>query len=391
MAVNNMTVEQAYQLVSSLHEMATGEKTVTPTDLSSFISVAQSTLAAGYDNVLSAISQVVGRTLIAVRPYSRKFSGLEVTTEQWGGIIRKLSFLDEDPEENKVYALTDGQSIDMYEVNKPHVIELNYVGSDVWSKHFTIFRDQLNEAFHGPAELGSFMTGLMTHFSNLREQWREEMARACLCNFIAGKVSYNDSSTIHLLTEYNTVTGASPAYTTTTIRDPQVWPAFCKWMYGRVADLTDMMTERSELFQAPITGARIVRHTPLEMQRCYMMSEFLNSMRAEVLADTYHDSFLTYSDVEAVNYWQAIDSPDEIQVTPVVIDSSGQISTATAQTLTDVIGVIFDRDAVGYNIYEDNMFTSPFNVRGEFYNVYNNIKIRYQNDFSEKGIVLILD
>ena len=390
MAVNNMTVEQAYSLIGSLHEQATGQKTVTPTDLSSFISVAQSTLAAGYDNVMAAISQVVGLTLVAVRPYTRKFAGLEVSTEQWGGIIRKLNFLDENPEENKQFALTDGSSIDQQVVNKPKVKQFNYVGSDVWTKHFTIFREQLQEAFSSPTALGSFMTGVMTHFSNLREQYLEEMSRSCLCNFIAGK-NYLNNGVIHLLTEYNTAIGASPAYTATTIKDPSVYPAFVKWCYGRIANLTQMMTERSEMFQAPITGAHIVRHTPLEMQRVYMASEFLNEMTARVLADTYHDDFLIYSDVEAVNYWQAIDSPLSIQVTPVVIDGDGDVATGTAQSMSDVLGVIFDRDAVGYNIYWDEMMNSPYNARGSYYNIWNNIKIQYQNDFTEKGLVLILD
>ena len=76
MAVNNMSIEQAYALVAELHEQATGQKTVAPVDLTSFISVAQTTLAAGYEPVLNAISQVIGRTLVAVRPYARKFAGL---------------------------------------------------------------------------------------------------------------------------------------------------------------------------------------------------------------------------------------------------------------------------------------------------------------------------
>ena len=390
MAVNNMTTEQAYQLIASLHEQATGQKTVTPTDLSSYISVAQATLAAGTDNVLNALSQIVGLTLVAVRPYSRKFSGLQVTTEQWGGIVRKINFLDEAPEENKQFDLVDGASIDQQIINKPKVKQFNYVGSDVWTKHFTIFRDQLDVAFSSPEELGKFMTGIMTHFSNLREQYLEEMSRSLVCNFIAGKNYINDGvSVIHLLTEYNTETGL--ALTSTTVKQPANFPAFIKWMYARVANLTELMTERSEMFQRPLTNMHIVRHTPLEYQRVYLHSAFLNDMTARVLADTYHDNFLTYSDVEAVNYWQAIDAPYSISVTPVVIDGDGEVETGTAQVLTDVVGVVFDRDALGYNIYWDETSNSPYNSRGSYWNIWNNLRVRYQSDFTEKGIVLILD
>lgn len=392
MAVNNMTIEQANTLLASLHQQATGEASVTPTDLSSFISVAQATLAAGYDVVLGALTQMVSDTIVSVRPYNRKFAGLLYDTKEYGGIIRKIQFEDIDPEAASDYALTDGSSIDQYVVKKPVVIQTNYVGSNEWASHYSITRNQLKMAFTSPSALGEFFTGLMVHFSNEKEQWLEEMARATLCNFIAAKNVMNGSyDVIHLLTEYNTVTGASPAFTAQTIRQPANFPGFMKWVYGRVASLCDKMTERSELFQQVLTGHRIMRHTPLADQRVYMLDEFLRAMEAEVLADTYHDNFLRYADVESVGYWQAIENPDEVQVTPVYTDSTGAPATGAAQTMTDVIGVVFDRNAVGYNIYQDSMDATPYNARGDYYNLWYRVRIQYQNDVTEKGFVLVLD
>lgn len=390
MAVNNLTIEQSYSLIASLHQQATGEVTVTPTNLSDFISVAQHTLVAGYDAVLGAITQMVSDTIFSVRPYSRKFSGLLYDTKEYGGIIRKINFADTNPEASEVYALTDGQSVDMYEVQKPKVLQTNYVGSLEWASHYSITRDQIKMAFSSPEKLGEFFTELMTHFANLREQWLEEQARASVCNFIASKKAMNGSyDVIHLLTEYNTATGLT--LTGTTVRQPANFPAFMKWAYGRIASLTDKMTERSQLFQQTITGYRIMRHTPLEDQRVYMLDDFLRAMSAEVLADAYHDSFLTYSDVEAVGYWQAIDAPDEIKVTPVYVDNAGAVKVGTAQVMSDVIGVVFDRNAIGYNIYEDTLDVTPYNARGKYYNMWAHTRIQYQNDVTEKGFVLVVD
>ena len=392
MAVNNLTIEQANTLLASLHQQATGEAAITPTDLSSFISVAQNTLTAGYDVVLGALTQMVSDTIMSVRPYNRKFAGLLYDTKEFGGIIRKIQFEDIDPEAASDYTLTDGSSIDQYVVKKPVVLQTNYVGSVEWASHYSITRNQLKMAFTSPSALGEFFTGLMMHFSNQKEQWLEEKARAALCNFIAAKnVMGGTYDVIHLLTEYNTVTGASPAFTAQTIRQPDNFPGFMKWAYGRVASLCDKMTERSELFQQVITGHRIMRHTPLVDQRVYMLDEFLRAMEAEVLADTYHDSFLRYADVESVGYWQAIENPDEIQVTPVYTDTSCAPATGAAQTMTDVIGVVFDKDAVGYNIYQDSMDASPYNARGDYYNLWYRVRIQYQNDVTEKGFVLVLD
>ena len=392
MAVNNMSIENAYALIAELHEQATGQKVAAPVNSADFVSVAQATLAAGYEPVLNAISQVIGRTLVAVRPYTRKFAGLEYSAEKWGGITRKISFGDRDPVSSPVFELVDGSSVDQQVVRKPDVLETRYVGSDIFQGHITVFRDQLDLRFSSAAELARFMSGLMTNFSNQKEQWLEELARNTLANFIGAKnIVDSGAGIIHLLTEYNTVTGASPAFTATTIRQPANWGPFVRWAYGRISELSNKMTERSQLFQAPITGKKIFRHTPVEDQKIYILDELLGSMKAEVLSTTYNPGFLSLADVEAVGYWQDILEPDVVDVTPAYMDADGTVKTGAEQDIDKVIGVIFDRDAVGYNIYMDTIDASPFNRKGLYYNLFQNCRVMYTNDLTEKGLVLCLD
>lgn len=390
MAVNNMSIENAYALIAELHEQATGQKVAAPVNSADFVSVAQATLAAGYEPVLNAISQVIGRTLVAVRPYTRKFAGLEYSAEKWGGITRKISFGDRDPVSSPVFELVDGASVDQQEVRKPDVLETRYVGSDIFQGHITIFRDQLDLAFSSAAELARFMSGLMTNFSNQKEQWLEELARNTLANFIGAKKIVNSGAgMVHLLTEYNALTGLS--LTATTVRQPSNWPAFIRWVYARIDQISKKMTERSQLFQAPITGKKIFRHTPVEDQKVYILDEFLSSIKAEVLSTTYNDSYLQLADTEAVGYWQDILEPDVVDVTPAYMDADGTVKTGAEQDISAVIGVIFDRDAVGYNIYMDTIDASPFNAKGLYYNLFQNCRVMYTNDLTEKGVVLCLD
>lgn len=390
MAVNNMSIENAYALIAELHEQATGQKVAAPVNSADFVSVAQATLAAGYEPVLNAISQVIGRTLVAVRPYTRKFAGLEYSAEKWGGITRKISFGDRDPVSSPVFELVDGASVDQQEVRKPDVLETRYVGSDIFQGHITVFRDQLDLAFSSAAELARFMSGLMTNFSNQKEQWLEELARNTLANFIGAKAIVDSGAGIvHLLTEYNTLTGLS--LTATTVRQPANWPAFIRWVYARIDQISKKMTERSQLFQAPITGKKIFRHTPVEDQKVYVLDEFLSSIKAEVLSTTYNDSYLQLADTEAVGYWQDILEPDVVDVTPAYMDADGTVKTGAEQDIDKVIGVIFDRDAVGYNIYMDTIDASPFNAKGLYYNLFQNCRVMYTNDLTEKGVVLCLD
>lgn len=392
MAVNNMTKEQAYQLIAAIHAQATGTAVLTPTNLSDFISVAQSTLAAGYEQTLNAITQVLSRTIVAVRPYDEKFKGLEMTADQWGGIIRKLNFADTPAEADPSHATVNGAAVDQFVVKKPVILETRYVGSDVWMGSYTIYREQLKTAFENEGNFGAFMTGLMTHFLNERTQWFENLKRSLLANMIAAKYDIGGASVIHLLTEYNAATGITPALTATTVMQPANYGPFMKWAYARVSEVSRLMTERSQLFQQVITGYPIFRHTPMRDQRVYMAANFLEAMDARVLADTYHDNFLRYADVEGVSFWQSIDSPLSVSATPVYVDNTGAVKAAAANVaVSNVLGIIFDRDALGYNVYNEALETSPYNAKGQYYNIFSHADVQLQSDVTEKAAIFLLD
>lgn len=388
MGVNSMDFQQASTLLNNIRKQVTGETAIAPTNVQDFISVAQTTLRQGYDPVLQAISQVISQTIFSIRPYTRRFSGIQADAQRWGSITRKLSIADKDFDEDKRFELVDGQSIDMYKVNKPEILQTNFYGQNVFSKEYTIFRDQLDNAFKGPDEFGRFMSMVTTNQSDMIEQAHESMARMTIANFVGGKVSAN-LDVIHLLTEYNTVTGES--YTATTIMNPDNFPGFIKWMYARIATLTGLMTERSAKYQVQVTGKPVMRHTPYQRQKVYMLASILNEMNARVLADAYHDDFLRLADVEAVNYWQSINTPDQVKVTPVMMKADGTLEEATAQTINKLVGVIFDEDALGYTTVHNWSATTPFNVKGGYWNTNHVFTERYWNDFTEKGIVLLLD
>ena len=388
MGVNTMDFEQAATLLNNIRKQVTGETGIAPTNTSEFVSVAQTTLRTGYDPVLNAISQMIGRTIFSIRPYNRRFAGIKVDSQKWGSITRKLSIADKDFSDDQRFELVDGQSIDMYTVNKPAVLQTNFYGQNVFNKNYTIFKDQLDNAFTGADEFGRFMSMVTTNISDMIEQAHESMARMTIGNFIGGKYA-DDVDVVHLLTEYNTQTGES--LTATTVYAPANFPNFIKWMYARVATISQRMTERSTKYQVQVTGKTLNRHTPLDRQKVYLYAPLLNEMDARVLADAYHENFLRYSDVEAVNYWQSIDTPDQLKVTPAMMNADGTVTARDAQTIQKVVGVIFDEDALGYTTVHNWSATTPFNTKGGYWNVDHNFTERYWNDFTEKGVVLLLD
>ena len=63
MGVNDMQFNQLATVLNSIVGQATGQAQITPVDESQFISVAQVGLKTGYDPLITAVSQVLSRTI----------------------------------------------------------------------------------------------------------------------------------------------------------------------------------------------------------------------------------------------------------------------------------------------------------------------------------------
>ena len=391
--VNTMNFNQLATVLNAITAQATGKAAITPTNTAEFVSVAQTTLRTGYDPVMAAISQVLGRTIFSVRPYTRKFKSLYVTEQQFGNRTRKLQAVDKDFEEDDRIKLVDGQSIDQQRVNKPAVLETSFYGQNVYQKSLTIFRDQLDTAFSSADEFGRFVSMIMQNASDMIEQAHETTARATVANFIGAKNALQGSDTkthvIYLVDAYNAETGGS--FTRDQILSAENFGRFAKWLYGFLKTLSGMMTERSYMYHMDITDKEVARHTPIRDQRMYLFTPYVNRVGANVLADVYHDNLLKYAEHEEVNFWQAITAPAQVQVTPSYISADGTLATPEAQTIPYVLGVIFDREAMGITTVNRWSANAPFNARGGYTNMFWHFTDRYWNDLTENGTVLIMD
>ena len=125
-----------------------------------------------------------------------------------------------------------------------------------------------------------------------------------------------------------------------------------------------------------------------------MNSMFMHQASMMAIADTYHDNFLKLAgDVEYVNYWQIFDEPRKINVVkPQYLGDDGLIKTAAEDVVQDnIIGVICDRDAFGYSPILTRQRVTPPNAKGEYYNIFWKYNERHAIDFTEKGIVILMD
>lgn len=288
--------------------------------------------------------------------------------------------------------MTDAASVDMYKVIKPSILQTNFYGANKYQRHITIFKDQLDTAFASPDEFGRFITMVMQNATDVIEHGHETLARSVIANFIGGILADEDNGTrtIHLLSEYKELTGQT--LTAETVYQADNFGNFMKFVVARIKSLSAMFTERTQLYQTQLTDKPITRHTPYRNQKLYLFSPTQYLTETAVLTDLYNDQYMKLMDFERVNFWQNPNSPDALNVMPIYLKSDGTLTSPTeAVNKPHVFGVLFDDEALGYTVVNQWSATTPFNAAGGYSNVYYHFTDRYWNDFTEKGVVLLLD
>lgn len=388
--MNTLTIEQTSAVLNDVLAQVTGSKTIGTVTPENFVSVATTVLKQDYDVTLKAISQVLSRTIFSVRPYTRKFKGMEADSIRYGNHVRKLNLSDLPFEDDQRYTLEDDVSIDMYKVRKPKVLQVNMYGQEAFQTHYTVFRDQLDVAFSSMDEFGRFLAMVTQNVSDSIEQAHESLARATVANFINGKVKGDAPNVIKLVTVYNNVTGST--LTPDTVKQSQNFVPFVKWMYGYISSISSLLTERTVKYHINVTEHEIARHTPASMQSLYLYSPELYNIRTSVLSDVFNPDFLKLAYTEQVNFWQSIDTPMSINNKPEYLLPDGTTKVEEeAVTTSNVFGLMCDVEAMGYSVVNQWTATTPFNAAGGYSNIYFHFTDRYWNDFTENAVVFLLE
>lgn len=396
---NDLSFDQLSTVLTAITNQATGVNNIAPIDTASFVSVANTALKKGYDPLATAISQVLSRTIFSVRPYTRKFKGLNVSNQRYGNHVRKLLTIDKPFEADDRLKLVDGASIDQYKVNKPKVLQTNFYGASQYQKSVTIYKDQLDCAFSSPDEFASFISMVMQNASDMIEQAHEETARATINNLISGiyaaettqgtgntmAKSNGGKRAVNLLFLYNQTTGGS--LRVADVFKPANFEFFIKFAFSTINTLADLMTDRNTLFSSQLTSYEIIRHTPKNRMKFYLYADLVNKINSEVYSTVFNPDFLKLVDFEKVNFWQSSLNPSEINSKPVMLNKDGELGNPGAVTINNVFGVLFDEEAAGYTTVNEWSQPSPFNAKGGYYNQFWHFTDRYWNDFTENAIV----
>ena len=418
-----LTPQDRHALMNSLVEEATGQQaSIVATDTSSFVSAGELVLATGMENTLNALSLVLGRTFMAVRPYQAKLRLINaIDTGVYSSRLRKISFYAREAEasgdwntqlfpDNLMMGADNGQggntpptaTASMWVQNQPVPLEMNFAGQSVWEECTTVYEDQVKQAFRSEAEFAQFVAGIMTEKGNDIESQKEAFNRMTLLNFMGGVIDINQSGSVrHLLTEFNTRFNSSGTPWTAADVLSTYLKEFCAFFVAEFKKASDRMTYRTKDFHwsptKTINGVsyELLRHTPKAKQRAVLYQPLFTEAEALVLPEIFNPQYLSLDNYEGVQYWQNFDEPEKISITPAIPDvlgtNNGEQLQGSAVAEDYVIGMLFDEDAlmVDYQLEASN--TTPLEARKRYRNIWWTFSKNSINDFTENAVIFLLD
>lgn len=421
-----LTPLDAHAIMNALVAQATGQASITATDTSSFVAAGELVLATGIENTLNALSLVLGRTLMAVRPYGAKLGMINaLNTGAYSHRLRKISFYSRealpagdwntDLYNNLVTGYDNGSNgatgstpptnstESMWVQNKPVPLEVNFAGSSVWQDSTTVYEYQVKQAFRDEQSFNAFVAGILTEKGNDIESQKEAFNRMTLLNYIAGVYDLDTASSagrvVNLTKAFNDYYNIATPYTTSELLTTYL-KEFLEFFVSEYKKYSDLMTYRSASYHhAPAgpNGEVLLRHTPKDKQRFICYNPFWLKARAMVMPEIFAPQYLAEPQFEAVDFWQSFEDGPAIKVTPAIPDfdsTSGTFGTqiaGSAVSLDYVLGILYDEDAIMTDFQIESSATTPLEARKRYRNIWWSFAKNSINDFTENAIIFTME
>lgn len=370
-----MTTEQIYTVVNSAASQALGTGAIAAIDTASFVSLGNAVLSSSVNTeaFLNTLAQRIGRTIISYREYKNKLRNLVLNDFEYGAILQKIKIAMPAAEEDESYGLTDGQSVDHYKVSKPVVNQKLFVTRSPYQFKITIQREHLKEAFLSESAMGGFLAAVFGEVRNAIEYALENLGRGCYANYIA-EIG-GTAREIKLVTEFNALTGGS-----VTAANALSNKDFLNYAFRRINEHLDYFQDMSTLYN----DGSVTRHTPNADIRIKLLSKFVRAAETVTQYAAFHDSLVDVAGVyDPVSYWQSAQTRDQVK--------AARASDDAETTVSNIVGVMHDRDALGIYQINETVATTPINAAGLYYNQYYHERQLWFNDLSENFVIFTLN
>lgn len=389
-----LNASQIFTIVNEVAQQAMGSKTISVVNNNGLVALGNTVLETNEtkNNFINALTDRIGRTIVSFRAYHSHFPDFERDSIEWGNILQKLKVAMPEAESDDSFDLANGKSVDQYKINKPKVNQLLFTSETPWQTHITVHLDELEKAFVDSSAMGAFISGMFGEVQNRIELAMENLSIDCVNNYMAEMIKRKEnkpSRVINLLSEYNTAMGLTED-TKLTAEVALNNPSFLEYVVRRINTISSTMEYMtSGMFNDTATAddtqnGMYTRHTPKSEQRMMLYIDLVNSLKTNVNSKAFNMQEVAIDiPFQTVPFWQSLKNPDTIKIQPA--------SDTTEVSQAAVMGILFDREAMGTFKNKYTSLTSPINAAGKYYNVFYHMITMYYNDLTENAVVFLLE
>lgn len=388
-----MEVKQIYELVNSISAEVLGKTDIVKEDLSGIIDMGTEVFNVNaVDNYVKSLVNHIGKVVFVNRPYSGKVPSVLMDSWEFGSVLEKISADAFAATENETWELENGKSYSQDTFYKPTVTAKFFNSKVTFEVPVSITERQVKESFSSAEQLNGFMSMIYNAVEKSMTVKTDSLIMRTISNMIASTLAadsaafgadtpnYSTSSTnrcVNLLYLYNKKFGTKLT-ASKAINDAE-FIRFASYIMGTYSDRLQSI---STLFN--VGGKE--RFTPKEMLHTVLLSDFAKSAQTYLYSDTFNRNDVLLPSAETVPYWQASGKSYEFESTSKIdVKNSDGVSVS----ISGVLGVMFDRDALGV-CNTDKRVTTNYNAKAEFYNNYYKFDSSYFNDTNENFVVFFV-
>ena len=389
-----MQVNQIYKLLNDVTKEVLGSTELVKEDLTGLVDLGTEVFnQKAVDNYVKSLVNHIGKVIFVNRPYSGKIPSVLMDSWEFGSVLEKINADIPDAEENKTWDLVDGQSYSQDVFHKPVVTAKFFNSKVTFEVPVSITERQVKESFSNSEQLNAFLSMIYNAVEKAITIKTDALIMRTINNMIGetliadatafggtGSEDYKSASTarcVNLLKLYNTQKG-----TTLTADKAITDPDFIKFASYTIGLYSDRLASISSVFNI---GGK-ARFTPKENLHIVLLSDFEKAAKTYLYADSYNKDQVLLPNAETIPFWQGSGKKyDFNSVAHIIINETN----GTSVEISGVLGVMFDRDALGVcNL--DRRVTTNYNAKAEFFNNYYKFDAGYFNDTNENFVVFFV-
>ena len=396
-----MEVSQIYTLINNVSGEVLGRTDIVTEDLTGIVDLGTEVFNQNaVDNYVKSLVNHIGKVIFVNRPYAGKVPSVLMDAWEFGSVLEKISADVPQAEENDTWNLQDGHSYDQDVFHKPTVSAKFFNSKVTFEVPVSITERQVKDSFSNAAQLNGFISMIYAAVEKSMTIKADALIMRTINNMIAETVladavafggatgdltganlsSASTARCVNLLKLYNDKTGESAKLTAANaITDPD-FIRFASYVMGTYADRLQSI---STVFN--VGGKE--RFTPKDMLHVVLLSNFAKAAQTYLYSDTFNRGDVLLPQAETVPFWQGSGKNYEFASTGNIniIESGGK-----NVEISGVLGVMFDRDALGVcNL--DRRVTTNYNAKAEFFNNYYKFDAGYFNDTNENFVVFFIE